>query len=127
MALNFLIADDSETVRQVLERTIRISGLDAGEIHHAENGAKALELLKKEWIDIVLTDLNMPGMDGFELVDAMKGDPELINTPVVVVTGKGGHAHEKPLKEAGVFCCIRKPFGPEMIRDVIMEALGLSE
>lgn len=125
MSLNFLIVDDSETVRQVLERTIRISGLDAGEVYHACNGAEALAVLKNEWIDIALTDLNMPEMDGFELIEQIRNDPDLINTPVIVVTGRGGHSHEGRLHEAGVLSCIRKPFCPETIRDTIIEALGL--
>ena len=68
MAYNVLVVDDSETIRAVLVRTLKITGVEINEIFQAENGAKALEVIDQNWIDIVFADINMPVMNGIEFV-----------------------------------------------------------
>lgn len=130
MAYNVLIVDDSVIIRTVLERTLRIAGIDVGDVMHAENGIKALEHLEKEWIDIVFADINMPEMNGVELIEAMSKLGYLESIPVVVVTTERNMDRVKELKEKGVRAYMNKPFTPEAIRDTvfsIMNGTGVPE
>jgi two-component system chemotaxis response regulator CheY len=85
MSINILIVDDSKTVQAVIEKTLRLSEIEIGNIYHAGNGKEALELLRNNWIDLVLTDINMPIMTGVELIDEMNRDDLLKTTPIVII------------------------------------------
>ena len=76
MSYNILIVDDSKTVRSMIAKALDIADLPLDQLHQAENGSQALDLLREHWIDLVLTDINMPEMDGMQLVRTMK---ELLN------------------------------------------------
>ncbi len=124
MAYTIMVVDDSETIRSVLDRTVRMAKLPVDEIIQAVNGRDALGKLKDAWVDIVLSDINMPELDGVGLVDAMNGDPALRDIPVVIVSTEGSVVRIDELKRKGVKAYLRKPFTPEAIRDVIVETLG---
>lgn len=124
MAYNFLVVDDSATVRAVFEKTLRLAGLPVGEVHHAGDGSEALAVLGRAWVDLVLTDLNMPGMNGYELVERMRAEGLLAQTPVVVVTTEGSEPRIAALRAAGVRAYVRKPFTPEQIRETVQSILG---
>lgn len=119
-----MVVDDSETIRSVLERTIRMTKLPVDRILEAPNGRVALTRLADDWVDIVFTDLNMPEMNGMELVDAMNADVGLSDVPVVVVSTEGSRARIESLRRKGIQGYLRKPFTPEEIRDIIVETLG---
>jgi len=123
MAYNILIVDDSATMRTVVKRTVDMSGLNIGTFYEAENGKHALELLKENWIDLVLADINMPIMDGIEMTEHMQTDPELCRIPVIVVSTEASSARIEELKGKGVKGYVHKPFTPEKIRDVINHVL----
>ena len=74
MAFKVLIVDDSLPMRSVMKKTVKASGFNVASFFEAANGIEALHVLKKEWIDLVLTDYNMPDMDGLELIQEMKKD-----------------------------------------------------
>ncbi len=124
MSYSILIVDDSEIIRSMIARTISLSKLPIQIFHQAPNGAKAIEILGKEWIDIVFTDLNMPIMNGFDLISKMNKSAELIDIPVIVVTTEGNTDRLNELKNIGARDCLRKPFTPEQIRDTITSILG---
>ncbi len=124
MGYSILVVDDSDTVRAVLEKTLRVSGVDVSGIHQAGDGRAALDVLKDNWIDLVITDLNMPEMNGFALIDAMLADDFLKSIPVIVVTTEGSAVRMDELKKKGIKAYVRKPFTPERIReavDLVME------
>lgn len=123
MPYTLLIVDDSSTTRAIIKKVLGLTDLDLGELHEARNGAEALELLRRCWVDLVLADLNMPVMTGSELVHAMAEDPLLRSVPVVVVTSEGNHTVLDSLAEQGVREVIRKPFEPALLRRVIEKAL----
>lgn len=123
MAYNILIVDDSETMRAVLVRTIHMSGVSVGELFQAENGKTALSILEKEWVDIVFADINMPVMNGLEMVDQMVQSGQITLTPVVVVSTEGSRIRLEELSSKGVKAFLRKPVTPELFKKVICEVL----
>ncbi len=126
MAYNVLIVDDSSTIRAMIIKTLKLTDLDINEMHEAGNGKEALRCLHDNWIDIVLSDLNMPVMTGIEMVDAMAEDGLLKEIPVVIISTDGSAARIEELKKKGVKEYIRKPFTPETIRQIIDKVLGVA-
>lgn len=126
MAYNVLIVDDSQTMRTVIKKTVAISGFEIGECWEAGDGREALDVLQEQWVDIILTDLNMPRMNGLELVKALKGDEATRHIPIVLITTEGSETRIEEAYALGISGYIQKPFYPEAIRDAlnkIMETL----
>ena len=113
MGLNILIVDDLSLMRSMIQRIIRLSGLDAGRLLFAENGADALHVMDAHRIDLVVTDLNMPVMDGYTMIQIMKERDILCGIPVLVVSTECGAARLETLRAQGVAGMIQKPFAPE--------------
>ncbi len=126
MALNILVVDDSAVMRKMIIKTMGMCGVPIGEIKQAANGREGLEELGKNWIDIVILDINMPIMNGEEMIDEMQQDPEIKDIPVIVISTEGSRTRIKRLKEKGARF-IQKPFTPETIRDTIYEVTGVGE
>jgi len=126
MALNILIIDDSAVMRKMIIKTMGMCGIPIGEITQAANGREGLEELGKNWIDIVILDINMPIMNGEEMIDEMQQDPEIKDIPVIVISTEGSSTRIERLKEKGARF-IKKPFTPEIIRDTIYEVTGVGE
>lgn len=124
MAINILIVDDSTVMRSIILKTMQMSGIQIGEIYQAANGQEGLETLKKNWIDIVIADINMPIMNGEEMIDRMQDDLYTRDIPVVVVSTEGSQKRIGRLKEKGV-TFIPKPFTPEVVRDTIKTVTGM--
>ena len=115
-----IIADDSTTARMFIKRCLQIIGLGDAEIIEAEHGKEALTAAKAQPVDLLLTDLNMPVMDGETLVKWVKASPKLCDLPVVVITSAGNPAKEAQLLELGAHRVLNKPVSPP----VMMEALA---
>lgn len=115
-----IIADDSATARMFIKRCLQIIGLGEAEIIEAEHGKEALAAAKEQPVDLLLTDLNMPVMDGETLVKWVKASPKLSALPIIVITSAGNPAKEKQLLELGAYKVLNKPVAPPMM----MEALG---
>jgi two-component system chemotaxis response regulator CheY len=124
MAYNILVVDDSATVRAVIRKTLELAGVDLGEFLEAENGKEGLEVLRKSWVDLVFCDINMPVMNGEEMIRAMREDEELRSIPVVVVSTEASATRIEALHKLGVQDYIKKPFTPEMLRNVVKTLLG---
>ncbi len=122
MSLNILIVDDSVTIRTVIAKAIGMSNAPVNEIQFAANGQEALNILGKSFVDLVLVDINMPVMNGVEMIDRMQTQEALKSIPVVVVSTEGSSTRLEELKSKGVKAFIRKPFTPESISKVIREA-----
>ena len=89
MAVNVLVVDDSGVMRSMIIKTIRLSGLQLGEIHQAANGREGLEALDQHWIDLVIADINMPVMNGEDMIDRMLERPEHKDIPILVISTEG--------------------------------------
>jgi two-component system chemotaxis response regulator CheY len=125
MAINILIVDDSGVMRSMIAKTIRLSGLELGEIHQAGNGREGLDVLNQNWIDLVIADINMPVMNGEEMIDRILENPDLRDIPIVVVSTEGSKTRVERLQKKGIRF-IHKPFTPEAIRDTVKNFLGES-
>jgi two-component system chemotaxis response regulator CheY len=119
MSMNVLIVDDSATVRAVLEKTLRLANIPTTSVHHAGNGAEALELLNSNQIDIVFADLNMPVMNGLQMIMKLYEQGRLKTLPVIVVSTEGGRQRIDRLLQLGIAGYVRKPFHPEDVRGAV--------
>lgn len=127
MAINTLIVDDSTTVRAVLAKTLRLAGVPVGDLHQAGNGKEALAILQDAWVDLIFTDINMPEMNGIELIEALSKDGLMESVPVIVVSTEGSTTRIEEVKAKGVRAYLRKPFTPESVREVVEDILGPME
>lgn len=127
MSLNILIVDDSATTRAVIAKALSLSGLPIGEVFQASNGLEALQCVDKVWVDLILADINMPVMNGVEMVERMSALRILESVPVIVVSTDGSASRMAHLKSCGVRAFVRKPFAPEAVRDVVQDLLGLKK
>lgn len=118
-----IIADDSATARMFIKRCLEIIGMDDAEIIEAEHGKEALAAAKAQHVDLLLTDLNMPVMDGETLVKWVKASPKLCDLPVIVITSAGNPAKEAQLIELGAHRVLNKPVSPPVMMDALAEFL----
>jgi two-component system chemotaxis response regulator CheY len=125
MPLNVLIVDDSAVMRAMVARVLRLTGLPLGEVGEAGDGAAGLAAARARPADLVLLDVNMPVMDGEEMLRRLRADPATAHVPVVVVSTEGSEARRHALEALGALF-IRKPFKPEGLRDVIVRAAGVT-
>jgi two-component system, chemotaxis family, chemotaxis protein CheY len=123
MGYNVLIVDDSMIIRKMIAKTLNISGLDIGEIFFAENGKQALKQLKENWVDIVFADINMPEMNGIEMIEEMCKEDLIESIPVVIISTERSRERIETLKAMGVKAYLRKPFVPEEFSRVVRELL----
>lgn len=124
MAFNVLIVDDSSSMRAIIKKIIKVSGFSVGEFLVAADGKEALKVLKDEWVDIVLTDINMPNMDGIELIAEMKKDELMRSIPVVMVTTEGSEKKMQEAMDLGASGYVKKPFLPEDIKRTLSSIMG---
>ncbi|MBW1729242.1 MAG: response regulator [Deltaproteobacteria bacterium] len=123
MAYNILIVDDSTPMRAVIKKIVKASGFNVGQFFEAANGREALDILNQEWLDLVLTDYNMPDMNGLELVEEMNKDDHLKSIPAVMITTEGSRERVEEFMAKGVIEYIKKPFTPEQIKQQIKQKL----
>lgn len=119
-----VIADDSATARMFIRRCLEIIGLGEATLVEAEHGRDALSLLKEEDADLLLTDLNMPVMDGATLLKWVKSSPRLHDLPVLVITSAGNPAKEQELLGLGAFGVLNKPVSPAVLMDALKPLLS---
>lgn len=124
MAFNVLIVDDSSSMRAIIKKIIKVSGFSVGEFLAAADGKDALKVLKDEWVDIVLTDINMPNMNGMELIAEMKKDELMHSIPVVMVTTEGSEKKMQEAMDLGASGYVKKPFLPEDIKRTLSSIMG---
>jgi two-component system, chemotaxis family, chemotaxis protein CheY len=123
MALNLLIVDDSSVMRSMILKSLKMSGVEIGDLYQAGNGREGLDALEQHWIDLVIADLNMPVLNGEEMLECMKKNPVTSTIPVLVISTEGSEKRIEHLKSLGARF-IRKPFTPEQIRDMITDLTG---
>lgn len=124
MAFNILIVDDSPAMRRVVRRVVDISGTDVGTLFEAGNGLEALALLREEWVDLIMTDINMPDMDGEQLLLEVRKDPVLASVPVLIVSTDRSNARVEQMMTLGADGYLSKPFLPATLSGEIHRLLG---
>ena len=121
--VSVLIVDDSSVMRKIVGRSLRQAGLDVGQVLEASNGSEALSLARENSLDLILSDINMPLMDGLEFVRQLRGIESAQQTPVVMITTEAGEAHVVQALSLGASGYIRKPFTPEQIKERVIPLL----
>ena len=124
MSYTILIVDDSLPMRSVIKRTLIAAGYGKSEFLEAANGKQALELMTNNWVDLILTDYNMPVMNGLEFLKAVKKNELFENIPTVVISTEGHESMIRKFINTGAAEYITKPFTAEKIRDIIVNLLG---
>ncbi len=124
MAYSVLIVDDSPVMRSFIRRVLALSGFEVGEFVEAGDGAEALRQLGAHRVDVILTDINMPGMNGEELLRRLGADGILRTTPAVVISTDATNERIVRMIELGAQGYMSKPFTPETLRDELERVLG---
>ena len=124
MAYRVLIVDDSPAMRAFVRRVLQVSGFDLAECLEAGDGQMALEVLRNQWVDVVLTDINMPGVDGEEFLRRMAADDLLRSIPVFVISTDATANRIGQMLALGARGYIVKPFLAEDLRSQMERSLG---
>ena len=126
MAFRVLIADDSPAMRSVIRRVIQLSGFEVEEFLEAADGGDALRLLASEAVDVVLTDINMPNVNGEQLMRSMQAAESLRSTPVIVISTDSTEHRIHRMLDLGAKGYVTKPFFPEGLRRELERVLGVA-
>jgi two-component system chemotaxis response regulator CheY len=121
-ALRFLVVDDFSTMRRIVRNFLNDLGYQ--DITEAEDGTTALPILKQGNIDFLVTDWNMPGMHGLELLKAVRADPQLARMPVLLITAEAKREQIVEAARAGVNGYVVKPFTAQTLREKIEKVLA---
>ena len=121
-----MIVDDSPAMRAFVRRVINLSGLELAGYLEASNGIEALEVLRTEWVDAILSDINMPGMDGEEFLRRVSNDELLREIPVIIISTDGTDQRVQRMMALGARGYVIKPFRPETLRQELERSLGVA-
>jgi two-component system chemotaxis response regulator CheY len=119
-----LIVDDSSVMRKIVERALRQAGLDPLVVHEAGSGIEGIDLLKAQSVDLILSDINMPSMDGLEFLRQIRAQNLAPGVPVVMITTESSEEHVKQAIMAGAQGYIRKPFTAEQVKERVLPLLN---
>ena len=117
MALDILIVDDSAAIRKILQRVLGQAEIPVGSVYEAGDGAAALEILQSQKVGLILSDINMPNVDGLELLRRVKSNEQWRQLPVIMITTEGAAAKVQEAVELGATGYVRKPFTAEQIKE----------
>jgi two-component system chemotaxis response regulator CheY len=123
MDSDVLVVDDSAAIRKILTRVLRQTGMAIQTIHEAGDGQEALAVLAQHRVDLVLSDINMPKMDGLQLLASLKASPQWKNIPVVMITTEGGETKVAEAVKLGAAGYVRKPFTADQIKEKLVGIL----
>ncbi len=119
MGKNVLLVDDSSTMRKIIGRSLRQAGLDFANIFEAGDGLEALEVLEKETVDVVLSDINMPNMNGIEFLREKANREAIKDIPVLMISTETGDDIIGEAKSLGAVGSLKKPFTPDKVNEVV--------
>ncbi|MGM0519206.1 MAG: response regulator [Campylobacterota bacterium] len=115
--MKILIVDDSSTMRRIIGNVVQQLGFSKEDFEEAEDGVKAWKLLGESQFDVILTDWNMPNMNGLELVKKVRAEGSHQKTPIIMITTEGGKGEVITALKAGVNNYIVKPFNAEILKE----------
>jgi two-component system chemotaxis response regulator CheY len=121
VAKKILIAEDSQTMRSLIASTISVMG--GFELIEAANGFEALRILPREKVDLVITDINMPDINGLELISFIKNNPNYKETPLFIISTEGSEKDREKGLSLGADAYLVKPFNPEELQALIRQYL----
>ena len=115
--MKILIVDDISTMRRIIGNVVMQLGFTRDNFEEAEDGVKAWKLLSEAHYDVILTDWNMPNMNGLELVKKVRSEGTHQKTPIIMITTEGGKSEVITALKAGVNNYIVKPFNAEVLKE----------
>lgn len=121
--IRVLIVDDSAVMRKIVERSLRQAGINLKEVIEAGNGVEGLAAIQQGAMDLILSDINMPAMDGLEFLQSLRTLDNAKNTPVVMITTEGSESRVVEALTAGARGYIRKPFTPDQVKERVAPLL----
>lgn len=124
MGLKVLIVDDSDVMRKIILRNLRLAGYHVDKCYEARHGFEALYHISKDDLDLILTDINMPEMDGLEFIRKVRQMDLSKRVPIIVITSEGSQQMVHEAVTAGADGFIVKPFTPERLQDRLEQVLG---
>lgn len=119
MGRSILIVDDSETSRMIIRKCFSMTSDQASTFYEAEDGIRALSVLATTNVDLVVTDLNMPRMDGLTLLRKLRKGDKTRSLPVIVISSMGNEDLDQELRELAVTAIVRKPLTPSKVMAVL--------
>jgi len=122
VALKVLVVDDQNSVRQMTRMTLEQIGIRY--IHEAENGVRAMEIASLQPLDLIISDFNMPEMDGLGLLRSVRGHPAVRKVPFILLTGRGDRELVVKAAQAGVNNYLVKPFTAAILREKVEQVMG---
>jgi two-component system chemotaxis response regulator CheY len=122
--IRVLIVDDSSVMRKIVERSLRQAGLDPMVVHEAGSGVEGLDVLSKQPVHLILSDINMPSMDGLEFLRQIRVQNLAAGVPVVMITTESSEEHVKQAILSGAQGYIRKPFTAEQVKERVLPLLA---
>lgn len=123
--LQVLIVDDSSVMRKIVERSLRQAGLDPMVVFEAGSGVEALKVLAGQQVQLILSDINMPSMDGLEFLRELRAQNLAPGVPVVMITTESSEEHVKQAIVSGAQAYIRKPFTAEQVKERVLPLLAV--
>lgn len=126
MAISVLVVDDSSVMRAMILKTMRMTDLPLGTIHQAADGGEGLSVLKAHPVDLLIADINMPVMNGEEMINRIRKNPDWDRLAIIVISTEGSDTRIERLQDQGAVF-IHKPFSPETIRDTVLRMLDVGE
>ncbi len=124
MALDVLIVDDSAAIRKILRRVLTQAEIPLNQVYEAGDGNEALQTLNSQPVSLVLSDINMPNMDGLQLLSAIRASDAWKSIPVLMITTEGSQAKVMDAVQLGATGYVRKPFTAEQIKEKIAAIVG---
>lgn len=121
--ITVLIVDDSSVMRKIVERALRQAGLNLIKVLEAGSGREGLDALGQQRVDLIVSDINMPNMDGLEFLRQIQSQSLAQGVPVVMITTESGEEHVREALAAGAQGYIRKPFTPDQVRERVLPLL----
>lgn len=115
--MDVLIVDDSAAIRKILRRVLQQAEIPTGQVYEASDGMEALERMKEQPVQLILSDINMPNMDGLQFLSQVKANSDWKDIPVVMITTEGSQAKVLEAVELGARGYVRKPFTAEQIKE----------
>ena len=117
MPLDVLVVDDSAAIRKILQRVLTQTNLPLGKVVEASDGREALEAMKQEKIGLILSDINMPNMDGLQLLGELKANDQWKSVPVLMISTEGSQTKVMEAVQLGARGFVRKPFTADQIKE----------
>lgn len=125
MSFNILVVDDSAVMRAMIIRILRLTGLSLGDVYEAPNGREGLRVLDEKWVDLALIDINMPVMNGEEMIDSVRDNLTTADLPIIVVSTESNMERVESIRKKNVEF-VHKPFTPEVLRKTVLQLTGVS-